>query len=314
MPQAIRKSIPVGVRVARIMSDSVNEESREVDVVWTTGAIVRRFDWYDGDYNEELSLDEGACDLTRFNSGAPVLDSHNSYELESVLGSIVDGTALIANGEGRARVRFVTGDVDVDAIWNKVKQKAVRSVSVGYIIHEIQEIRQDGQIPTMRATKWEPIELSFVACPADAGAGVRAQRSAPCSIITAENHAEEASTMATKPKEVAPVVAEETIIETVVDPVVVDAAAVAADTRKAILSVTRSCALAGLSARATSDIVEKSDGKSDDEIHALVMAARDAAIASGDQVEISGHRSADNEKPKRLVDNMRARHVSKGVH
>lgn len=310
MPQAIRKSIPVGVRVARIMSDSVNEESREVDVVWTTGAIVRRSDWYEGDYNEELSLDEGACDLTRFNAGAPVLDSHNSYELESVLGSIVDGTALIANGEGRARVRFVTGDAEVDAIWNKVKQKAIRSVSVGYIIHEIQEIRQDGQIPTMRATKWEPIELSFVACPADAGAGVRAQRSEPCSITTAE----EANPMATKPKEVAPEAASEVVTDPVAAPAAVDAAAIAADARKAVLSVTRSCALAGLSARATNEILEKSDGKSDEEIHVLVMSARDAAIKSGDTTEISGHRSVSNEKPARLADKMSARYAKNGVH
>lgn len=306
MPQALHRNIPVGTRIARVLPDSVNVDTREVDVVWTTGAQVRRYDWYDGDYLEELSLDPGACDLTRLNSGAPLLDSHESDELDSVLGNVVDGTAVISGGEGRARVRFVTGDPDVDSIWNKVVQRAIRSISVGYLINEIQEIRRDGQIPIMRATKWEPIELSFVACPADAGAGIRSKRSAPCTIHRAQE--------ATMPEPVTTPAAETAVVT---EPAAPDAAKIEADARAAatahIRDITQRCALAGLSARAVDDILSASEGKTSDEIHALIMAKRDALISATRGTEISGYQSPDaSPRKKRLVDHMTNKFAAKG--
>src|SRR4051794_26605329 len=94
---------PMMIRAADVRPDSYQEDVNSIELVWTTGAVGLRFDWWDGEYYlEELSLDEGAVRLDRLNGGAPLLDSHEDYTLASVLGSVVPGTARVENGEGLA--------------------------------------------------------------------------------------------------------------------------------------------------------------------------------------------------------------------
>ena len=82
--------------------------ARTVELVWTTGARVRRTGW-DGDWFEELSLADDAVDLGRLNRGANLIESHQSYTLDGVLG-VVEWARLddLGDGrrEGRALVRF----------------------------------------------------------------------------------------------------------------------------------------------------------------------------------------------------------------
>jgi len=67
-----------------------------------------------------------------------------------------------------------TGTPEADAIKNKLDQRIVRTVSVGYRVHRYQKILGvAGSIPVMRAVDWEPMELSLVSIPADAGAVIR---------------------------------------------------------------------------------------------------------------------------------------------
>lgn len=164
-------------RAAQVAPDSLNEELREVELVWTTGAAVVRRPWFDEPYVEELGLEDGQVRLERLNGGAPLLDSHRSASLDDQVGVVVE--ASLKGGKrsrvGRARVRFAQGDARADSIWNKVRQGIVRNVSVGYLVHAFEEIASTADsLRRLLAVDWEPLELSLVPIGADAGAGVRA--------------------------------------------------------------------------------------------------------------------------------------------
>lgn len=176
--------LPLQFRQATFQPSTLDEEARTVELVWTTGAIVRKFDWFDSPYEEELLLNDGAVRLGRLNGGANLLDSHMGQELSRVLG-VVEEAWLDGSGKqrvGKARVRF-SSRPDVEPFYHDVKDGIIRNVSVGYAIHTAQKIeRKDRKIPLVRATDWEPLELSMVAVPADVGAQVRSanERVFPC--------------------------------------------------------------------------------------------------------------------------------------
>jgi hypothetical protein len=171
---------------ADVVPESLNEEARTVDVVWTTGARVKRFDWFDGPFWEELDTSPKSVRMERLKSGrAPVFLQHNSYNPNAHQGVVVK--ASIKGGEGTATLRFLTGDADADKTWNKIRQGVLTSVSVGYAIHRVQETKgTDGALPVRRAVDWEPFEISPVAMPADPGAHIRSdvRTTNPCEFIT----------------------------------------------------------------------------------------------------------------------------------
>jgi hypothetical protein len=167
----IRKvELPMQVRLAPV--SNVDEKTRVIDLVWSTGAGVARFDWWTGErYIEELAMDPKSIRMERMKGGAPLLAAHNQWDLDAVIGVIE--TAEVVGGEGRAQVRFAE-DEESDKIFRKVQQKILRNVSVGYIVHRYQKTDgENGAPPVWRAIDWEPCEVSFVAVPADAGAQVR---------------------------------------------------------------------------------------------------------------------------------------------
>jgi hypothetical protein len=77
------------VRQATVEPTTFNEQDASVEVVWTTGAQVRRFDWYnDSYYDEELVVSNDAIRMDRLNAGAPVLNSHKANSLEDQIGIV----------------------------------------------------------------------------------------------------------------------------------------------------------------------------------------------------------------------------------
>lgn len=190
---------------ADFLPDTLNEESRSIDVIFTTGAAVRRDSYFDGPFIEELEVSEKAIRLDRFNNGANVLDSHNRYELSSVLGVVE--RARIENGVGIATIRF-SGREEVQPVFQDVKDGVIRNVSVGYTIHKMEKREESSEgIPIFRAVDWEPSELSFVSVPADRGAQVRSDSEVhPCQIITREStDMKKETTESSKPNVEAPV-------------------------------------------------------------------------------------------------------------
>ncbi len=176
--------LPMQVRLAPV--GSIDAEARTAELVWSTGAPVKRYDWWKGEYYlEELSLDPKHVDMSRMEAGAPLLDTHNTYSLDAVLGVVE--RAWIKDGEARALVRFSARE-EVEPIWRDVQAGIIRNVSVGYYVERYEETRQkDNSLPVRRAVAWQPAEISLVPVGADAGAGTRAgapQLAArPCVVI-----------------------------------------------------------------------------------------------------------------------------------
>jgi hypothetical protein len=155
--------------------ETINVEERTVELVWSTGAQVRRASWSRGDYIEELSMAPGAVRMERLNKGAPLLDAHDSFSLRSQIGVVQ--RAWLNGNEGRALVKFSRRD-EVESIFQDVIDGIYRNVSVGYKVHKT-ERDETGAVPVERAVDWEPYELSLVPIPADAGAQVRSDEPTP---------------------------------------------------------------------------------------------------------------------------------------
>lgn len=170
MTDQIRRAMPLQVREAAFQPATFSEESRTVELVWSTGARVRRYDWWeDRYYEEELSLDPAHVRLDRLNAGAPLLKDHRA-NLDNVVGVVE--RAWLDGQQARALVRFAKDDA-ADAVMQKVRDGILPNISVGYGVRRYEIIRQEGQLDIYRAVDWEPAELSFVAIPADAAAQVR---------------------------------------------------------------------------------------------------------------------------------------------
>ena len=160
---------------AMFAPETVNVEERTVELVWSTGAQVRRASWSRGDYIEELSMVPGAVRLDRLNKGGPLLDAHDSFSLRSQIGVVQ--RAWLDRNESRALVKFSRRD-DVEPIFQDVIDGIYRNLSVGYKVHKT-ERDETGAVPVERAVDWEPYELSLVPIPADAGAQVRSDEPTP---------------------------------------------------------------------------------------------------------------------------------------
>jgi phage head maturation protease len=177
---ALSAKLPLGSTRAAFRPNTLIPPDRTVELVWTTGARVRRQGFWDDEaWFEELSLADGAVDLTRLNSGANLLAAHDSWGLDGILG-VVEWARLeaAADGtrEGRALVRF-SDRPHVQEVFRDVAAGIIRNVSVGYITHELEQTAEGNRkaktLPVYTATRWEPVEVSLCAVPADAGAQVR---------------------------------------------------------------------------------------------------------------------------------------------
>lgn len=159
---------------AAVRPGSVDVENRTAELTWTTGAKGRRWNWDIGSFMEELEVSESAVRLDRLNNGAPLLDSHNGWDLRDVIGVVE--RAWIEGGEGRAIVQFSQREY-AQEIFQDVRDGVLRNISVGYAVYryEVTE-EEDDALPTYRAVDWEPMELSIVPIGFDDGAKVRSAK------------------------------------------------------------------------------------------------------------------------------------------
>jgi hypothetical protein len=199
-PQTIEVQ-PLDLRAA---VGEIDEDNRTVELIFSTGAGVVRYDYSTGTrYLEKLSLDPSHVRLGRLNSGAPLLDSHSAYSITDQIGVAVEGSArIVAKKEGRVKVRFSKRE-SVEPIYRDVLDKITRNVSVGYRVHRFEEsVADDEAMPVRLATDWEPFEVSMVPMGADAGAQaqVRNQKIATnqCVLVTRQQERSMAEENATR--------------------------------------------------------------------------------------------------------------------
>ena len=174
----------------RIRSDSFDEDARTFEAVFSTGAKVRRYDWWrERYYDEELSIDPAHIRLDRMNGGgAPFALDHRTYSVDSVVGSIVEGSVEVRNGELVGLISLHETEKGTE-IMGRMARKELRNVSVGYRTHEQQLVRaeEENQVDTRTAIDWEPFELSLVAVGADAGSQVREMGDEPMCLLRDHN-------------------------------------------------------------------------------------------------------------------------------
>lgn len=166
--------LPAMRRSAELAPNSVDNDARTVEVIWSAGARVRRATFFGEPYDEELSLDPAHVRLDRLNAGAPFLKVHELDTLDAVIGSVVPGSARIENGRGIALVR-ISERADVEPIWRDIQAGHIRAVSIGYQVHRFDISKPDGGRELWRAVDWTPFEVSAVPVGADPAAGFRAR-------------------------------------------------------------------------------------------------------------------------------------------
>ncbi|WP_287804150.1 prohead protease/major capsid protein fusion protein [Diaphorobacter sp.] len=198
------RDLPVQVRAATLEPATFNEADNTVEIVWTQGASVRRFDYWEGKpYDEALDVTPEAVDMTRFDAGAvQVIDNHRLYGgVNAILGIAERG--WIADGEGRATIRL-SQRPEVAGIVADIRAGVIRAISFGYSVQQYAitpgaQRTDGGTVDLYRAVRWTPQEISFVTVPADAGAGTRSAPQAsqqqgaqpgglPCEFVRAAAH------------------------------------------------------------------------------------------------------------------------------
>jgi hypothetical protein len=172
--------LPALRRAVDLLPATLDEEDRSIEVVWSSGARVRRQPLFGEVFDEELSMDPGSVRLDRLNAGGPLLKVHDTRTLDAVIGSVVPGTARIDQGRGIARVRF-SQRADVEPIWADIRAGHLRAVSIGYQVHRFEVSRPANAPELWRAVDWTPFEISAVPVGADPAAGFRAvENLTPC--------------------------------------------------------------------------------------------------------------------------------------
>ncbi len=147
-------------------------ENMTLSFSFSSESPVERYDfWTDERWIEVLGHGDAEVDLSRLQSGAPVLLNH-SIDASRINSVGVTTGARIENGRGVVDVKM-SRRADVSGILTDIKDGILPNVSVGYRILERTLVKesQDGP-PTYRVTKWEPLEVTLADVPADATVGI----------------------------------------------------------------------------------------------------------------------------------------------
>lgn len=270
MPKALEKTIriPKGYGEVEIRANSFNEAERTFEVVWSTGAPVRRYSYSEGMYMEELSMEPKAIRMGRF-AGMSLLDAHDNWSMASRLGTVVTGSVRVEGGKGYATVKL-SRKPQAEELFQDLRDGHPIPISVGYKVHRFEKIEGSDKktLPTLRAIDWEPMEISAVPIPADAGARSRAEEGA-------EDHAYEVIMVRSEDEEHAAAAAETT--ETPMDK------RTAAKTLKG----------KELDALALGGGLARSANESDDALSARLLAHFDAEDRERSEAEEAAKRAAD---------------------
>lgn len=154
-----------------VRANSWNEAARTIEVIAATETPVPRWD-VDGEYLEILRCAPETVDLARF-IGAAVCLGHETWDPRDSIGVVraawCEAAQLIATVEltDRAEMAGVVADIVADRI---------RHVSVGHepVMPEHWDVSRNPEGQRVKAaTRWTPVEVSFVSVPADPAARVR---------------------------------------------------------------------------------------------------------------------------------------------
>lgn len=147
--------------------DQRGEQATTFEVAVSSEAEVERQGFF-GTWREVLGHDPSEIELDRFQSGrAAVLVDHRNDQVGVIVGARVDADRVL-----RAEIRFSRSARGTE-VEQDVQDGIRQNISVGYVPKKARLIEEDKERGDLwRVTKWEPVELSVVAVPADATVGV----------------------------------------------------------------------------------------------------------------------------------------------
>ncbi|HEY7334334.1 MAG TPA: prohead protease/major capsid protein fusion protein [Bryobacteraceae bacterium] len=155
-------------RAATLAPSSFDAAKRTVQVVWSTGAPRQLHD-FEGPFTERLDMTPAAVNLSQLR-GAPVLNSHDRFDVRSILGAVENPSV---DGErGIATLRF-SERPEVAGIVKDIGDGIISRVSVGYSVQRWDVAKDASGNRTKTAARWTPAEVSLTAIPADPGARTR---------------------------------------------------------------------------------------------------------------------------------------------
>lgn len=151
-------------RIYELDRAAIDEETRSVRLSFSSETPVER--WFG---EEVLVHNPESVRLGRLNDGAPLLFNH---DLSDQVGRVESAT-IDEKRRGQAVVRFSKSQ-RAQELYQDVLDGIVTNVSVGYRIHEMEQVEQDREL--FIATDWEPHEISVVSVPADSTVGIGRSR------------------------------------------------------------------------------------------------------------------------------------------
>lgn len=158
-------------RSFQLRKEAINEENRTCDMSFSSEHPVRRGETPQGVYNEILDHNPKSMILNRMNAGAPLLMGHDPKDQ---VGIVEPGSAKCDGKTGRCIVRFSRSKRG-EEMFQDVKDGIRGAVSVGYQVHAMDDDddnpEDDDGVPNLRATRWEPMEVSLESLPADPTVG-----------------------------------------------------------------------------------------------------------------------------------------------
>ncbi|TWU15968.1 hypothetical protein [Allorhodopirellula heiligendammensis] len=162
-------------RAATTNLDTVDRENRTINAVIATENPVVFYDYGSRRVMREVLVAAGG----RLSPWVPLLNSHQSWDLQSSLGSVLESKMIKA--EITARLQF-SSTADVDPIWQRVRDGHLRMISIGGRRLTFTDIEPGqsaeiagrrwvaGKQPLRVTTQWIQREASVVIFGADGGA------------------------------------------------------------------------------------------------------------------------------------------------
>lgn len=166
------RELPLMQTRAAVKPNTWDEKARTIEVTFASEAAVRRFDWEEWEEIDEiLEVSDTAMDMSRAAKGLQVFKDHRTT-LDNVIGRTE--SVWIEKGLAYARIRFSENPAH-EALINDIRSGIIDAVSVGYRVLEYQRMpkKENQKRAEVRATRWTPMEISFVGVPADANASSR---------------------------------------------------------------------------------------------------------------------------------------------
>ncbi|PKL04718.1 MAG: peptidase [Synergistetes bacterium HGW-Synergistetes-1] len=148
-------------------------DNRSVELSFSSEEPVRRYDWWEDQYYNEILSHTDSVDLTRILEIGVLLWNHDP---DHPIGRIENAWIDETDKKGKAIAVF-DSDEEAEKLYQKVLSGTLRGISVGYRVSSWEKIKEgvtvgDVDGPAMVAREWMPYEISLVSVPADMTVGI----------------------------------------------------------------------------------------------------------------------------------------------